>query len=147
MSLIILKQQLTSSIKNILILALPEIKEGPHDIEVSWGGTAVFTCKVQDDATVSIHWMRDEKEVLPDEKKYKILDNGSLMVQNTVENDGGYYECMVKSSDGEVKSRPARMVVRQPEYTTQGYGMCTRLPKSQQHILKTIPLHRDWFYY
>ncbi|XP_018570500.1 peroxidasin, partial [Anoplophora glabripennis] len=102
--------------------APPEIREGPHDVEVSWGGTAIFTCKVQDDPLISIVWMRDEKELFPDEKKYKILDNGSLMIQNTVENDGGYYECMVKSPEGQVKSRPARMVVRQPEYSTQGYG-------------------------
>lgn len=104
------------------LLALPEIKEGPHDIEVSWGGTAIFTCKVQDDPSISIIWMRDEKELFPDDKKYKILDNGSLMVQNTVDKDVGYYECMVKSPEGQVKSRPARMVVREPEYTTQGYG-------------------------
>lgn len=67
--------------------------------------------------------MRDDKELIPDNNKYKMMDDGSLMIQNTSESDGGYYECMAKSAEDEVKSRPARMTVLSPiEFTTQGYG-------------------------
>lgn len=106
---------------NISVIGLLEIKEGPHDIQVSWGGTAVFTCKVQD-TSASVIWMRDDKEVIPDDYKYKINDDGSLMIQNTEDTDSGYYECIVKNVQGEVKSRPARMIVVKPEYTTPSYG-------------------------
>lgn len=44
--------------------------------------------------------------------KYEVMDDGSLMIKHLEENDNGYYECMVKSPEGVVKSRPARMVVR-----------------------------------
>lgn len=99
-----------------------EIKEGPHDIQVNWGGTAIFTCKIQG-PSASIIWMRGDKELTPDNEKYKMMDDGSLMIQNTSETDGGYYECMAKNDEDEVKSRPARMIVLAPtEYTTQGYG-------------------------
>lgn len=98
-----------------------EIKEGPHDIQVSWGGTAVFTCKVQD-PSASVIWMRDDKELLPDDYKYKVTHDGSLMIQHTEETDGGYYECVAKNVQGSVKSRPARMIVVKPEYTTPAYG-------------------------
>lgn len=66
--------------------------------------------------------MRDDKEVVPDDNKYKITDDGSLMIQNTEETDGGYYECVARNVQGEVKSRPARMVVLKPEHTTATYG-------------------------
>lgn len=103
-----------------------EIKEGPQDIEISWGGTAVFTCKVQD-PSASVIWMRDDKEVVPDDHKYKVTDDGSLMIQNTDDADGGYYECIAKNVDGEVKSRPARMTVLKPEYTTTAYGTIQKI--------------------
>ncbi|CAH2000403.1 unnamed protein product [Acanthoscelides obtectus] len=98
-----------------------EIAEGPRDVQISWGGTAVFTCKVRD-PSAAIFWMKDEKMLKPDNKKYKLMENGTLMIQNTIETDDGYYECMAKSSDEEVKSRPARMIVLGQEYSTQGYG-------------------------
>lgn len=66
--------------------------------------------------------MRDDKELLPDDYKYKVTNDGSLMVQHTEESDGGYYECVAKNVQGSVKSRPARMVVVKPEYTTPAYG-------------------------
>lgn len=69
--------------------------------------------------------MRDEKELIPDDHKYKVTDDGSLMIQNTQEDDGGYYECLAKNLQGEVKSRPARMVVISPEFTTAAYGKST----------------------
>ncbi|KAJ8985113.1 hypothetical protein NQ317_012763 [Molorchus minor] len=95
--------------------APPEIMEGPRNIDVSWGGTAIFTCKVRDDSYTSITWMRDEQELVPDDK-YKIMENGTLMISNTDIEDGGYYECMVKNPEGMAKSRPARMLVLKPDY-------------------------------
>lgn len=89
--------------------------EGPEDEEVSWGGTAVFHCRVEGDPQPSVIWMRDDQEIPVDGVKYKIMDNGSLMIQNTQVADNGYYECMARNPDGEVKSRPARMVVKRYE--------------------------------
>lgn len=56
--------------------------------------------------------MRDDQEINMNDRKYKVMDDGSLMIKNLENNDNGYYECMVKSPEGVVKSRPARMVVR-----------------------------------
>ncbi|CAH0547883.1 unnamed protein product [Brassicogethes aeneus] len=101
----------------------PEIMEGPHDIEISWGKTAVFTCKVKSDTQANVIWMKDQEE-LGNNDKYKIMENGTLMIENSDESDGGKYECMVKNPEGEVKSRPARMIVvrREAEVVTQGYN-------------------------
>ncbi|KAK5642959.1 hypothetical protein RI129_009126 [Pyrocoelia pectoralis] len=86
----------------------PKILVDPEDIEVSWGGTAVFTCRVE--GNPSVVWMRNH-EKLPQNDRYHIMPDGSLMIHNSQETDMGYYECMVKTSVGEAKSRPARMIV------------------------------------
>lgn len=86
--------------------------KNPEDIEISFGGTAVFTCHAEGDQPLSFIWMHDHKEVpLNDNDKYTLMDDGSLMVKNTVESDGGIYECMVKNDQTIVKSRPAMMHV------------------------------------
>lgn len=78
------------------------------------GQDAIFTCKVYD-PSATIFWMRDDEEVIPDRNKYVILDNGTLLIQNADENDGGYYECVAKNVDKEEKSAPAKMIVEMPE--------------------------------
>ncbi|CAG9862575.1 unnamed protein product [Phyllotreta striolata] len=86
------------------------IKEGPQDLKIHLGQDAVFTCKVHD-PSATIHWMRDDEELIPDRNKYVILENGTLMVQKAEESDDGYYECVAKNFEKEEKSAPARMIV------------------------------------
>ncbi|XP_018333589.1 peroxidasin [Agrilus planipennis] len=87
----------------------PGIIQGPRDVEVSWGGIAVFTCKVEGPST-SVEWMKNEVLIEQDDR-YKIMDDGSLMIKNSEDKDEGTYECMVKSPQGEVHSQPAKMIV------------------------------------
>ncbi|KAG5889229.1 hypothetical protein JTB14_006365 [Gonioctena quinquepunctata] len=91
-----------------------EIMEGPRDIEVTWGQNVSFACKVQD-PSASIYWMRDEQELIPDRNKYTIDGDGSLLIKGADDSDGGFYECIAKNTEGEVKSRPAQMVVLKSE--------------------------------
>lgn len=97
--------------------------QGPNDVEIYWGGTALFTCSVTGDPQPSIFWMRNNEIIDVNKDKYKVMDNGSLLIENIEESDRGYYECMAKNADGEVKSRPARMVLKQPPQTSRSsYG-------------------------
>lgn len=90
----------------------PEIMEEPQDIEISFGGTATFTCHVEGDPKPNVIWMKDNSEIeLNEENRYEVMSDGSLMIKNTQEKDNGRYECMAKNVDGMVKSRQARMVV------------------------------------
>ncbi|XP_044733835.1 peroxidasin isoform X3 [Chrysoperla carnea] len=88
----------------------PKIMEGPHDVEVKWGGTAKFTCRVAGDPTPEVVWMKNSTKLEPD-NRISILPDGSLQIDETKDVDIGEYECMAKSDMGEAKSRPARMVV------------------------------------
>lgn len=89
----------------------PEIMKGPQDIEISFGGTAVFSCHARGDPEPNIVWMHEEREVNLHDNRIEIMDDGSLMIKNTQDSDNGLYECMAKNVDGEAKSRPARMTV------------------------------------
>ncbi|RZB39798.1 peroxidasin [Asbolus verrucosus] len=101
----------------------PEITEGPQDIEISWGSTAVFSCKVSGDPKPAVSWMRNDEELEINNSKYKIMENGSLVIKNTEDSDSGHYECIAKNSDGEVKSRSARMILVRPQQNHRnGYG-------------------------
>lgn len=86
--------------------------KNPEDLEISFGDTAIFACHAEGDPPLSIIWMHDDKELpLNVNEKYSLMDDGSLMIKNTQESDGGSYECMVKNEDTIVKSRTARMLV------------------------------------
>lgn len=99
----------------MIITEVPHIMEGPEDIEVSWGGTAIFKCHVDGDPKPQIIWMRDSLQLPKQGDRFSIMDDGSLRIENSQDTDIGQYECMAKTPEGEIKSRPARMIVTKPE--------------------------------
>ncbi|XP_077302328.1 peroxidasin [Arctopsyche grandis] len=97
--------------------AKPSIKNGPKDVEVSFGGTALFTCQVSGDPTPEILWMKNSNEIPFSDPKYQILEDGSLKIDNSDESDLGVFECMAKNPLGEVKSNEARIHMQEPAYS------------------------------
>lgn len=88
----------------------------PDDVEISFGDTAIFNCHVEGEPPLSIVWMHDEIELpLEEDERMQLMKDGSLMIKNAKESDVGIYECMVKSPEGNVTSRPARMVLLQAD--------------------------------
>lgn len=85
----------------------------------------MFTCRVEGEPQPSVQWMRDDQEIDVDGEKYSLMEDGSLMIKNSEPGDSGFYECMAKSQDGVVKSRPARMVVKSNE-VLDGNLFCRR---------------------
>lgn len=93
--------------------AKPKIVEEPNDVELTLGGTAVFTCRVSGDPTPEITWMLNSNEIHIDYSRVNILPDGSLRVDKASESDIGQYECMAKNDMGEVKSKSAKMIVHE----------------------------------
>uniref|UniRef100_A0A646QDL0 Peroxidasin n=1 Tax=Hemiscolopendra marginata TaxID=943146 RepID=A0A646QDL0_9MYRI len=91
----------------------PLLTEEPDDVDVSFGGTAYFACRAEGDPNPDIIWIHndDEIEFNNDENtnRYNLLNDGTLMIENTQASDQGFYECMAKNPLGEVKSRKAKM--------------------------------------
>ncbi|CAH1389660.1 unnamed protein product [Nezara viridula] len=86
----------------------PRIIEGPHDVEVSFGGSAVFTCRVDGEPQPEITWMLNSNEIDTSNPKYSIKEDGTLIVSSMTDSDMGVYECMVKSPNGVTKSQAAK---------------------------------------
>ncbi|KAL1130925.1 hypothetical protein AAG570_012166 [Ranatra chinensis] len=90
----------------------PRIVEHPHDVEVSFGGTAVFTCRVDGDPQPKVIWMLNSNEIDVSDPKYSLRPDGSLVIAPMTDTDVGVYECMAKSPYGEIKSRGAKINYR-----------------------------------
>ncbi|XP_059477617.1 peroxidasin isoform X1 [Neocloeon triangulifer] len=88
----------------------PEIKEEPHDVEITFGGTVYFTCKADGDPQPNIVWLRNSQEV-DTNPRYSVLGDGTLMIANAALDDVGVYECLARNSAGHTKSRSAVMRV------------------------------------
>ncbi|GBN61603.1 Peroxidasin [Araneus ventricosus] len=88
----------------------PKLTEEPNDVDVSFGGTAYFTCRADGDPKPDIVWLHNSNEILPEQdERYSILDDGTLMITEAQDLDEGVYECMAKNPAGEIKSRAAKM--------------------------------------
>ncbi|KAF8787391.1 Peroxidasin like protein [Argiope bruennichi] len=88
----------------------PKLTEEPNDVDVSFGGTAYFTCRADGDPKPDIVWLHNSNEILPEQdERYSILEDGTLMITEAQDLDEGVYECMAKNPAGEIKSRAAKM--------------------------------------
>lgn len=105
----------------------PRILEGPHDVEVSFGGSAVFTCRVDGDPQPEVTWMLNSNEIDTSNPKYSIKEDGTLIVSSMTDSDMGVYECMVKSPNGVTKSQAAKTLFHQ----ASGVAEWNRKPKDQ----------------
>ncbi|XP_053689507.1 peroxidasin [Sabethes cyaneus] len=97
----------------------PEIVTEPRDIEISYGQTAVFTCKAVGDPRPEIVWMLNTNEIHSDDTRINVLPDGSLRIDEVTATDAGRYECMAKNDMGQVQSRPARMIVNNEVIETE----------------------------
>jgi peroxidase len=106
-----------------IILVLP-VSEKPHlidepkDVEISFGGTAVFVCRADGDPKPEIKWMLNSNELKMVDDRMTMLPDGSLRIDRTNANDIGHYECKAKNEMGEVVSRTARMTLFEEEGET-----------------------------
>ncbi|GIY20735.1 peroxidasin [Caerostris darwini] len=86
---------------NDLLCKRPKLTEEPNDVDVSFGGTAYFTCKADGDPKPDIVWLHNSNEILPEqEERYSILTDGTLMITEAQDLDAGVYECMAKNPAG-----------------------------------------------
>ncbi|XP_024082908.1 peroxidasin homolog, partial [Cimex lectularius] len=98
-----------SDMPNELNCNEPRIVEGPHDVEVNFGGSASFTCRVDGDPHPKITWMLNNNEIDMTNPKYHVKEDGTLIVSSTTSADLGVYECMAQSPYGSLKSDAATM--------------------------------------
>ncbi|EDM03232.1 rCG62054 [Rattus norvegicus] len=83
----------------------PRITSEPQDADVTSGNTVYFTCRAEGNPKPEIIWLRNNNELsMKTDSRLNLLDDGTLMIQNTQEADEGVYQCMAKNVAGEAKT-------------------------------------------
>ncbi|EDL36936.1 peroxidasin homolog (Drosophila) [Mus musculus] len=84
----------------------PRITSEPQDADVTSGNTVYFTCRAEGNPKPEIIWLRNNNELsMKTDSRLNLLDDGTLMIQNTQEADEGVYQCMAKNVAGEAKTQ------------------------------------------
>ncbi|XP_049884964.1 peroxidasin [Pectinophora gossypiella] len=109
----------------------PQMEREPEDTVVNFGDDAMFTCVVTGEPAPEIVWFRDSSVVNTlGPSRYEIMENGTLMIHEADETDVGVFECMAKNPAGEVRSKPAKMIVQNTP-NPYDYPVFTVLPRNQ----------------
>uniref|UniRef100_A0A8C9STS3 Peroxidasin n=1 Tax=Scleropages formosus TaxID=113540 RepID=A0A8C9STS3_SCLFO len=84
---------------------VPRITSEPQDVDVTSGNTVYFTCRAEGNPKPQIIWLRNNNALnMRDDSRLNLLEDGTLMIQDTRETDQGVYQCMAKNVAGEVKT-------------------------------------------
>ncbi|KAK3563805.1 hypothetical protein QTP86_034530, partial [Hemibagrus guttatus] len=84
---------------------VPRITSEPQDVDVTSGNTVYFTCRAEGNPKPQITWLRNNNALnMQDDSRLNLLEDGTLMIQDTRETDQGVYQCMAKNVAGEVKT-------------------------------------------
>ena len=94
---------------------LPLIIKHPKNFTISNETTSlVFDCELDKSNTTKarVSWFKDGLRLVPDEKKYHLLANNSLLVSLVnIEEDHGIYYCKAQNNYGSVVSNNATVGV------------------------------------
>ncbi|KAM9165644.1 LOW QUALITY PROTEIN: putative oxidoreductase PXDNL [Pangshura tecta] len=85
----------------------PRITSEPQDADVTSGNTIYFTCKAEGNPKPKIIWIHNNHSLDMKDDRLNLLEDGTLMIQNTRESDKGVYQCMAQNVAGEVKTQSA----------------------------------------
>ncbi|XP_062863313.1 peroxidasin homolog [Trichomycterus rosablanca] len=84
---------------------VPRFTTEPQDVDVTSGNTVYFTCRAEGNPKPQIIWLRNNNALnMRNDSRLNLLEDGTLMIQNTKETDQGVYQCMAKNIAGEVKT-------------------------------------------
>ncbi|VDK66159.1 unnamed protein product, partial [Onchocerca ochengi] len=85
----------------------PDFKQRMNDVRVQQNASSQFKCIVTGVPEPTASWFKDGKP-LPNDARYQIVDEGNervLMISDTLSQDAGIYECVVKNSAGEARCK------------------------------------------
>uniref|UniRef100_A0A8C6WZL7 Ig-like domain-containing protein n=1 Tax=Neogobius melanostomus TaxID=47308 RepID=A0A8C6WZL7_9GOBI len=83
---------------------VPRITSEPQDVDVTSGNTVYFTCRAEGNPKPQIIWLRNNNALnMREDHRLNLLEDGTLMIQDTRETDEGVYQCMAKTWPGRSK--------------------------------------------
>uniref|UniRef100_A0A1S4GUJ9 Peroxidase n=2 Tax=Anopheles gambiae TaxID=7165 RepID=A0A1S4GUJ9_ANOGA len=125
--------------------AKPEIVVQPRDIEISYGQTAVFSCKASGDPRPEIVWLQEGSPIRSEsDGRITLLPDGSLRIDEIVPADAGQYACIARNSLGESRSRTASLAVNNEVVESEAEApKFLRTPADPLELLEGEPIVLD----
>jgi roundabout axon guidance receptor 2 len=88
----------------INLFSVPPTIEGlPSELTAVEDTDIVLRCSASGTPQPTVRWLRFGRQIDADQRKYVVMDNGSLAILNVKESDSGDYTCMATNDIG----RPA----------------------------------------
>ncbi|XP_052896954.1 peroxidasin isoform X1 [Anopheles moucheti] len=123
----------------------PEIVVQPRDIEISYGQTAVFSCKATGAPRPEMVWLFEDSAVRPEsDGRVTLLPDGSLRIDEIVPADAGQYACIARNTLGESRSRTAHLAVNNDVVESEAEApKFLRTPVDPHELLEGEPIVLD----
>ncbi|CAI9612142.1 unnamed protein product, partial [Staurois parvus] len=87
---------------------MPRIISEPRDADIVLGNTVYFICRAEGNPKPDIRWIHNNNEIdMSYDGRLHLLNDGTLMIQNTQESDKGVYQCAAKNIAGEARTQEA----------------------------------------
>ncbi|XP_055887034.1 peroxidasin homolog [Biomphalaria glabrata] len=88
----------------------PKITMEPKSVDVTFGNTVYFSCRAEGDPQPEITWLHNDNVINPgSEERYKIMADGTLMIEGAQDSDKGFYECMARNAAGMTKANKVEL--------------------------------------
>ncbi|XP_014252495.1 protogenin B-like isoform X2 [Cimex lectularius] len=88
---------ISSPIKVIIAALAHEFSENPANTTIKEGEVLKLTCSIESSPPAKITWLRDDKP-LPQNRRFILLDSGSLYIANIKKDDSGLYRCQATNA-------------------------------------------------
>ncbi|KAG8249764.1 Hemicentin-1 [Homalodisca vitripennis] len=79
---------------------IPQVQAETDSLSVRQGTTALLNCLVYGTPSPRLSWLRDSTDLTQQLPRIQILENGTLEIQDTNEEDSGQYTCVARNKVG-----------------------------------------------
>lgn len=87
----------------------------PSVLRVSYGEVATVACDAKGDPVPRVSWLSPTNRLIPaSSDKYRVFEDGTLLIQKAQRSDSGNYTCVVRNSAGEDRKTVWVQVLVQP---------------------------------
>ncbi|XP_059149392.1 peroxidasin homolog [Physella acuta] len=88
----------------------PTIVKEPKSVDVTFGNTVYFNCEAKGFPEPEITWLHNDNVIQDTESdRYKVMEDGTLMIEDAQNSDTGTYECMATNAMGMTKTNKVEL--------------------------------------
>ncbi|XP_071821894.1 hemicentin-1-like isoform X3 [Apostichopus japonicus] len=122
-----------SMIFTLLVRVPPQIVDPPAPVEALVGNTVEMRCAIEGEPLPEVSWSKNDETVILNDR-VALMQNGSLMIHNTLPQDSGAYKCLAYNRYGMTISAEAMLSIKSAPSIVVG-PMNTTIDKGEMVLL------------